>query len=105
VIAVALLWVTDTCELQMASKRNPAPTTSGRPEVYMKTYGGKLEAALEILKNRYMRDFPAFLKALEVPQLAPLLESEREDSAIFSLFFLFLSVRGACARFCGRLSR
>jgi len=31
----------------------------------MKTYGGKLEAALDILKNRYMRDFPAFLKALE----------------------------------------
>jgi len=49
----------------MATKRNAAPTPTGRPEVYMKTYGGKLEAALEILKNRYHRDFPAFLKALE----------------------------------------
>jgi hypothetical protein len=84
----------------MASKRNPAPTTSGRPEVYMKTYGGKLEAALEILKNRYMRDFPAFLKALEVPQHGSTQQQsdQREDCLFFSFFFVFVPVSRFAAR-------
>eukprot|EP01108_Squamamoeba_japonica_P001576 TRINITY_DN167_c0_g1_i2.p1 TRINITY_DN167_c0_g1~~TRINITY_DN167_c0_g1_i2.p1 ORF type:complete len:273 (-),score=87.22 TRINITY_DN167_c0_g1_i2:45-863(-) len=51
------------------SKRGSAPT-AGRPDVFKKTYGGRLEGALEILKTRYTRDFPYFLKAMEGYQQA-----------------------------------
>ena len=42
----------------------PAAASEGRPADFKKTLQGKLEQALEVLKDRYARDFPAFLKGV-----------------------------------------
>jgi len=48
--------------------KNTPVAESGKSETFKKTLQGKLEQALEVLKDRYARDFPAFLKALEAYQ-------------------------------------
>mmetsp|Transcript_15098 Transcript_15098/g.25960 ORF Transcript_15098/g.25960 Transcript_15098/m.25960 type:complete len:258 (-) Transcript_15098:57-830(-) len=45
-----------------------AAQSQGRPKVFDSTVQGKLQNALGILKHRYTRDFPAFIKAVQVYQ-------------------------------------
>eukprot|EP01108_Squamamoeba_japonica_P003515 TRINITY_DN283_c0_g1_i2.p2 TRINITY_DN283_c0_g1~~TRINITY_DN283_c0_g1_i2.p2 ORF type:complete len:255 (+),score=117.53 TRINITY_DN283_c0_g1_i2:45-809(+) len=44
--------------------KNQTPSKTGRPEAFNATVQGKLESALAILKVRYARNFPAFIKAV-----------------------------------------